>query len=264
MTRFQVLLAGFLVGFTVPAAADQGVCTLEKAAMIRRSPAPSGEVVASAPAGLSLNVADLADGWARITSPGAALGSFIPTAACRLAMETKPEPNPRAASHTPVAAASAATPQDASAASPRKPMKKGTSFWKKAGLGLLAAAAIAGTAYAAANSDGGYVPSAPDPATDERGDRWPCPGSYRKREYDAASGNSYTVYCSGDEIRMDGFNTLAGTMWQEYYRANGDMHGIDGHFRSWTYTASSGYYFRSDGRQCFGQRASRSCTGPPE
>jgi hypothetical protein len=65
-------------------------------------------------------------------------------------------------------------------------------------------------------------------------------------------------------MKEAGFNAANGSMWTNYYKPNGDMHGFDAQFRYWTYAASTGFYSRSDGRQCFGKGALQSCSGPPE
>ena len=42
------------------------------------------------------------------------------------------------------------------------------------------------------------------------------------------------------------------------------MRGTDAQYRMWRYTESTGYYWRSDGRMCFGKGQFRTCSGPPE
>ena len=69
--------------------AAETTCVLVKAATARVAPTPTGEALATVPAGLSLQVQAPQDGWAKITSPGAAYGAFIPAAACS---PTTPEP----------------------------------------------------------------------------------------------------------------------------------------------------------------------------
>ncbi len=84
--RIALCLIGTLV-VAVKVGAAQHLCLDEGRDHTRTAAAPSSPALASAPAGLSLLVEAPENGWARVVSPGAAFGAFVPAAACNLTIE---------------------------------------------------------------------------------------------------------------------------------------------------------------------------------
>src|SRR5262245_61812242 len=84
MSRSTILLlvSATAASFRPESFAEDVTCLLKKATAVRVTPSPTAEGLATAPAGLSLQVQATADGWARVTSTGTAYGAFILTAAC--------------------------------------------------------------------------------------------------------------------------------------------------------------------------------------
>ena len=78
--------------------------------------------------------------------------------------------------------------------------------------------------------------------------------------YDYKTGNSYSVQERWDgSTHVNGFNARTGSTWNTDIRPNGDMSGRDSNNNYWNYNRSSGSYHNSDGTNCFGKGAFRTC-----
>ena len=249
------------------AVAAQAECLLVKAATIRVSPSATGQALASAPAGMTLRVLAPEEGWAKVTTPGTAFGAFVPAAACKLTLEepavaippgpvaAAPETAQRPLTASPqqnaevgarsVAQLAQVSPAAAPAAPEQKPKKKG-GFWKKLGKGLLVGAAIAATAYAAANADSVYYPpvAATTPATAQAASAPAyAPGAATPAAYTHAPAFQTTI--TGSQQRIGNFsyynfgNGVTGSSQRigsfDYHNLSNGLSGTSQDIGSFTY-----------------------------
>jgi hypothetical protein len=77
--------------------------------------------------------------------------------------------------------------------------------------------------------------------------------------YDYKSGNSYSTTQSGSETQVRGYNSSTGESWNTRIDKNGNQHGSDAQGNYWNYNNSTGTYYNSNGKTCYGKGAARTC-----
>ena len=78
--------------------------------------------------------------------------------------------------------------------------------------------------------------------------------------YDWQSGNQYTVTPQyGGGVRIQGFNSQTGSMWNQTQNPNGTYNGMDSQGNFYSGDHRTGSYFNSNGTVCFGSGAARVC-----
>ena len=84
--------------------------------------------------------------------------------------------------------------------------------------------------------------------------------SFCSYEYDAQSGNSYSICDNGFGTSLNGYNLNTGTTWSQQQNSDGTYSGFDGSGNFYSGDNNTGYYNNfGTGETCFGTGSLRTC-----